>query len=261
MRRLHILNTHDVPGDVSETELRELKAEIQAAITHQAPEASFPDEDPLAKGDTNEQVARSEVQVYAMFGKLHVVVDAVYTDPPPKTRGECADVPRPCPHRTCRYHLLAGEKNSARDRVAEVVPKASCALDLADEGGLTLEEIGERLGVTRERVRQIEETAMHKLTNTPERRAALSKINDDWPEEPASVYDTLDDIFDESFQTQVNRSYERLFPKSTKSLKRKRVTLCADESFADACTAHVPAESGVLPTTQNVCGVYLARSA
>jgi DNA-directed RNA polymerase sigma subunit (sigma70/sigma32) len=42
-------------------------------------------------------------------------------------------------------------------------PTASCVLDVADNGGITLEEVGELLGVTRERIRQIEAVAIRKL--------------------------------------------------------------------------------------------------
>ena len=67
----------------------------------------------------------------------------------PRTRGDCLAGPRPCPWTGCRYHL-----GPARE---------SCALDLAGRGGMTLDEIGALLGVTRERIRQIEGTALAKL--------------------------------------------------------------------------------------------------
>jgi transcriptional regulator with XRE-family HTH domain len=38
-----------------------------------------------------------------------------------------------------------------------------CALDLADEGGLTLQEAGQALGITRERIRQIELALLQKI--------------------------------------------------------------------------------------------------
>ena len=48
---------------------------------------------------------------------------------------------------------------------------ASCALDIADRGGATLEQVGDALGIVRERVRQIETVALAKL-NTGVTRGA-----------------------------------------------------------------------------------------
>jgi len=39
----------------------------------------------------------------------------------------------------------------------------SCALDLAEEGGLTLEDVGAVMNLTRERIRQIEMSGLAKL--------------------------------------------------------------------------------------------------
>jgi DNA-directed RNA polymerase sigma subunit (sigma70/sigma32) len=39
----------------------------------------------------------------------------------------------------------------------------SCALDIADRGGTTLENVGEMTGLTRERIRQIETRALFRL--------------------------------------------------------------------------------------------------
>jgi hypothetical protein len=51
-----------------------------------------------------------------------------------------------------------------RNRRATVyLPLASCAIDLANLGPLSLEQIGEQLGLTRERVRQIETLALRKV--------------------------------------------------------------------------------------------------
>jgi len=41
-----------------------------------------------------------------------------------------------------------------------------CALDVADLGGRTLQQISEQLGVTRERVRQVEDRALRRLLLT-----------------------------------------------------------------------------------------------
>jgi hypothetical protein len=43
----------------------------------------------------------------------------------------------------------------------------TCALDVADRGGSTLEEVGSMLNLTRERVRQIERSTMEKLAGLP----------------------------------------------------------------------------------------------
>jgi len=82
----------------------------------------------------------------------------------PRTRAECLDGPRPCPWVRCRYHLF-GEVLPRKYRVnkafahlsdpSEMPPDLSCALDVADRGGLTLQETGNIFGLTRERIRQI----------------------------------------------------------------------------------------------------------
>lgn len=49
----------------------------------------------------------------------------------------------------------------------------TCALDVADRGGITLEEVGTLLNLTRERIRQVERSGIDKL------RAALGDEADD----------------------------------------------------------------------------------
>jgi DNA-directed RNA polymerase sigma subunit (sigma70/sigma32) len=39
----------------------------------------------------------------------------------------------------------------------------TCSLDVADRGGITLEEVGELLNLTRERIRQVEAAGLEKL--------------------------------------------------------------------------------------------------
>lgn len=87
----------------------------------------------------------------------------------PKTRAECEDGPRPCPHVSCRHHLFldvsaktgAIKLNFPDLEVWELA--VSCALDVADGGGVTLEDAGAILNLTRERIRQLELKALSRL--------------------------------------------------------------------------------------------------
>lgn len=88
----------------------------------------------------------------------------------PRTRGECMGGPRPCPWVGCRYHLFLEVVNQGSairlPRGLGVEPEMlepSCALDVADDEPKTLEEVAEYLGVTRERIRQVEDAALAKL--------------------------------------------------------------------------------------------------
>jgi len=88
----------------------------------------------------------------------------------PKTRGDCLEQTRPCPFVTCHFHLFLifstrGVTKAAWWNRDPLKMDHSCALDLADRGGMTLEEIGDIIGLTRERIRQIERIALPKLHN------------------------------------------------------------------------------------------------
>lgn len=75
------------------------------------------------------------------------------------TEGACAARPGPCPEIRCRYHL--GNERFAPDGMAE-----PCAIRLATAGPMTLAEVGAVMGLTRERVRQIEVDALRRLRGT-----------------------------------------------------------------------------------------------
>ena len=86
----------------------------------------------------------------------------------PQTRGDCAEGARPCPFISCRYHLYlevteAGSVRFPFPGLELDELKETCALDVADRGENTLEDLALLLGVTRERVRQIETVALDKL--------------------------------------------------------------------------------------------------
>lgn len=87
----------------------------------------------------------------------------------PKTRKDCANVARPCPYVSCKYHLYI-DVNPATGSIKVNFPDLevwelgnSCALDVAQQGGITLEEVGEILNLTRERIRQVEVRGLMKL--------------------------------------------------------------------------------------------------
>jgi Sigma-70, region 4 len=87
----------------------------------------------------------------------------------PKTRAECVEGMRPCPFVSCQHHLFldvsartgAIKLNFPDLEVWEM--NESCALDVADRGGTTLEDVGAIMNLTRERIRQVEVKALAKL--------------------------------------------------------------------------------------------------
>jgi hypothetical protein len=88
----------------------------------------------------------------------------------PKMRVDCASGPRPCPFVSCTHHLYL-DVSSRTGAIKLNFPdlevedmKESCALDISDRGGTTLEEVGAIMNLTRERIRQLEVKALAKLT-------------------------------------------------------------------------------------------------
>lgn len=80
----------------------------------------------------------------------------------PRVRGDCSDMPRPCPFVSCRHHLYL-DVNEESGAIKFNFPhlevwemRESCSLDVADRGGAILEDVGAILGLVRERIRQIE---------------------------------------------------------------------------------------------------------
>lgn len=87
----------------------------------------------------------------------------------PRAREECVEGPRPCPFVSCRHHLFI-DVSPRTGAIKLNFPDLevwdmgeSCALDVADRGGTTLEDVGAIMNLTRERIRQVEVKALAKL--------------------------------------------------------------------------------------------------
>jgi hypothetical protein len=93
----------------------------------------------------------------------------------PHKRSECINGRRPCLFVSCKHHLYL-DVNPQTGSIKLNFPDKevwelndTCALDVAERGGMTLEEVGEILNLTRERVRQLEATGLQKLLNLSEK--------------------------------------------------------------------------------------------
>lgn len=91
----------------------------------------------------------------------------------PRTFEECDSVGLgdlfPCPFVSCKHHLYldvnertGSIKFNFPGREVDELP-ATCALRVAEEGGLTLDGVADVIGVVRERIRQIEDRALLKM--------------------------------------------------------------------------------------------------
>lgn len=90
----------------------------------------------------------------------------------PATRAECVQgehAERPCPFVSCRWHLyldVSDRTGSLKLNFPGLEPwelAETCALDVADRGGVTLEDVGQLMNLTRERIRQFEVRGVARL--------------------------------------------------------------------------------------------------
>jgi hypothetical protein len=87
----------------------------------------------------------------------------------PRSRADCATGARPCMFISCKHHLYL-DVNPSTGSIKLNFPEKeiwemaeTCALDVADRGGITLEEVGAIMNLTRERIRQVETRGLLKL--------------------------------------------------------------------------------------------------
>ena len=92
----------------------------------------------------------------------------------PRTRADCVNGARPCLFVSCKHNLYLDvnpdtgsiKLNFPDKEIWEL--EYTCALDVAEKGGITLEEVGEIMNLTRERIRQVETRGLIKLREATE---------------------------------------------------------------------------------------------
>ena len=100
--------------------------------------------------------------------QTHSLTESAPSHRRPATRGECRHGPRPCPYVGCRHHLYLEVKPTGALTVIWPhlqpweIPE-SCALDVAERDSHTLDEIGEVLNLSWERIRKIDAQALIRL--------------------------------------------------------------------------------------------------
>lgn len=98
----------------------------------------------------------------------------------PKTRADCVNGPRPCLFVSCKHNLYL-DVNPETGSIKLNFPdkeiwelEHTCALDVAEKGGITLEEVGAIMNLTRERIRQVETRGLMKLREATEAEPPVS---------------------------------------------------------------------------------------
>jgi len=136
---------------------------------------------PRSKTIAMKRLTREELRVGAL---LYPPVDI----PRPKSRAHCSAEARPCPWVACKHHLYLDvnpETGSIKINFPDLEPwemGETCALDVANRGGITLEEVGEIMNLTRERIRQVEVRGLLQLkmsSPSPEELGAAALQKDD----------------------------------------------------------------------------------
>ncbi len=106
----------------------------------------------------------------------------------PRRRSDCLKRRKPCPWVRCKHHFMWLMWDKLRDKsdheIADCITKmkSSCVLDMVDKyREMTLEQVGQVLNLTRERIRQIEEKAITRVRKpTKERAPILEDLRDIW---------------------------------------------------------------------------------
>lgn len=114
----------------------------------------------------------------------------------PRTRGDCVDGPRPCPWVSCSHHLYLDALATGNiqlnfpDREPSDMAR-SCALDIADDGGASLEDVATAMNFSRERARQIESKALRTFHTRAVRSGRFDVDDHDGPTRRPSEHTTI----------------------------------------------------------------------
>jgi len=152
----------------------ELAAELEAELAS----AGVPDEDVEGGGRRRRSRSRARTISIRRLSKAELRKGKeLYPENDywrPTMRSECADMERPCPFVSCKYHLYI-DVHPVRGSIKINFPDVevwemtdTCALDIADRGGITLEDVGQIMNLTRERVRQLETQGLSRLQGQEE---------------------------------------------------------------------------------------------
>ena len=150
----------------------ELDAELPGDLTRLEPAPGFSRKvrnrgrrtRPRSQTIATRRLTRAELAVGAALYPAEEV-----TEPRPRTRAECAGHAGPCPWVACKHHLyldINPVSGSIKLNFPDLEPwelEDSCALDVAERGASTLEEVGRVTNLTRERIRQLEVRGLFKL--------------------------------------------------------------------------------------------------
>jgi hypothetical protein len=118
---------------------------------------------PRSRTIAMKRLTKEELRLGALLYPMPEDVDR------PASRADCKDMPRPCPFVSCKHHLYLDvnpETGSIKLNFPDLEVwemKNTCSLDVADKNGITLEEVGDIMNLTRERIRQVEVRGLLKL--------------------------------------------------------------------------------------------------
>lgn len=163
-----VVTIDSTPRSVSFTSIREV------VMTDSGGSGPAKNKRRRARTMSRKEMARERRRALAR-GEVFEIVD--YDRP--RTRSECRSGARPCLFVSCRHHLyldvnpITGsiKLNFPDKEVWEL--EETCALDVAERGGITLEEVGAIMNLTRERIRQVEVNGLSKLKEVPEEDGGL----------------------------------------------------------------------------------------